>query len=167
MKRKYYLRGLGIGILVTALVFIYVKPNEITDAEIIKRAEALGYVKAEENVNPTISLKELMETETPSPSPEPTVMLPEETVTPVPVPVVEENSPTPETEVITARISVKKGDRAGIVCDKLQEAGIIADAKALKTYIIERGVEYDVYIGTFTFSSDMTYEEIVKILTGK
>ena len=77
MKRKYYLRGLGIGILVTALVFAFVGPEEMTDAEIIEKAEALGYVKAEEEATPAISLKDLMETGTPTPSP-----VPQETVVP-------------------------------------------------------------------------------------
>ena len=47
MKRKYYLRGLGLGILVTALVFTIAGPKELSDEEIIKRAEELGYVKEE------------------------------------------------------------------------------------------------------------------------
>lgn len=85
MKRKYYLRGLGLGILITAIVFCIAGPSEMTDAEIIERAMELGYVKAEEDVTPTINLKDLMTgTPTPSPSPEPTVITPEETVTPEP-----------------------------------------------------------------------------------
>lgn len=45
MKLKYYLRGLGIGMLVTALVFIFVIiPNKqnMTDAEIKEAAAKLG-----------------------------------------------------------------------------------------------------------------------------
>ena len=36
MKRKYYLRGLGFGILITALVFTFAGPSEMTEEEIIK-----------------------------------------------------------------------------------------------------------------------------------
>ncbi len=46
MKLRYYLRGLGIGILVTAMIFTII-PGEketLSDAEIRKRAEELGMV---------------------------------------------------------------------------------------------------------------------------
>lgn len=51
MKLRMYLRGLGIGIVVTALIMGLTtsKVNKVSDSEIIKRAEALGMVK-EDNV---------------------------------------------------------------------------------------------------------------------
>ena len=45
MKLRYYMRGLGIGIIVTAIlmgVTLNGKTEKLTDAEIIERAEALG-----------------------------------------------------------------------------------------------------------------------------
>ena len=45
MNLKYYLRGLGIGIIVTALIMGIVaggKGRSLSDEEIIKRAEQLG-----------------------------------------------------------------------------------------------------------------------------
>ena len=97
MKRKYYLRGLGLGILITAIVFILVGPSELSDDEIIKRAVELGYTKAEEQVTPSIGIKELLEntgtpepTATNTPIPEPTA-----TNTPIPEPTAT-STPTPE-----------------------------------------------------------------------
>lgn len=52
MKLRYYMRGLGIGILVTAIlmgVTIDGKTEKLTDAEIIARAEALGMEKKYES----------------------------------------------------------------------------------------------------------------------
>jgi len=124
MKRKYYLRGLGFGVLVTSLVFILTgKSSQMSDAEIIRRAEELGYVKAEENqaasVTPSIDLDELLNkentitpvptntltpTETPTPTEAPTVAptpteavtpIPEATVTPKPTEALSEPTPTP------------------------------------------------------------------------
>lgn len=50
MKRKYYLRGMGVGILVTALIFslalLFEKPK-LSDEEIIKQAKKLGMVEAD------------------------------------------------------------------------------------------------------------------------
>ena len=49
MKLKYYLRGLGIGIVVTALIMSIVtltQKNTISDEEVIARAEKLGMVQS-------------------------------------------------------------------------------------------------------------------------
>ena len=46
MKLKYYLRGLGIGIVVTAIIMSFTKKTEeLTDAEIKARAAMLGMVE--------------------------------------------------------------------------------------------------------------------------
>lgn len=53
MKRKYYMRGMGIGILVTAIlcaVAIPKKKETMTDEQVIARAKELGYVKDESGV---------------------------------------------------------------------------------------------------------------------
>ena len=53
MKLKYYLRGLGIGIIVTTLILMIAfsqYKNDISDAEIIKRAQALGMVMKEDSL---------------------------------------------------------------------------------------------------------------------
>ncbi len=47
MERKYYLRGLGIGILVTAIIMGIALPGKqtMTDEEVIARAKELGMVE--------------------------------------------------------------------------------------------------------------------------
>ncbi len=53
MKRKYYMRGLGVGILVTAILCAIALPKKtepMTDAEVIARAKELGYEKSEGGV---------------------------------------------------------------------------------------------------------------------
>ena len=56
MKLKYYLRGLGIGIICTAIIMgIALSGNKretLTDAEIIERARLLGMVMEEEAKEP-------------------------------------------------------------------------------------------------------------------
>lgn len=50
MKLKYYLRGLGIGIIVTTLVLMVAfsgKKEKLSDQEIMQRAEQLGMVMAD------------------------------------------------------------------------------------------------------------------------
>lgn len=49
MKLKYYMRGLGIGIIVTAMIMSFTRqPQELTEAQIKEKARELGMV--EENV---------------------------------------------------------------------------------------------------------------------
>ena len=46
MKLKYYLRGLGIGIAVTAIIMSFIRqPEKLTDAQIKLRAHELGMVE--------------------------------------------------------------------------------------------------------------------------
>lgn len=69
MKKKYYLRGLGTGIILATIIMLlgssaYYK-SKLTDEEIIARAKKLGMVVKEDKS----SLDELLTTITPSPSP--------------------------------------------------------------------------------------------------
>lgn len=48
MKLKYYLRGLGLGILFTTIILMiafHTHPNDISDDEVIRRAKKLGMVE--------------------------------------------------------------------------------------------------------------------------
>ena len=194
MKQKYYLRGLGFGILITSLVFLVTGPTKLSDEEIMKRAEELGYAKAEEEVGPSIGIQDLLAKETPvptatktpaptnTPTPVPTEVPteePEETVTPTPVPTLTPTAtptptstpiqtPTPKTElIIKASILVEPGNTAGIVCDKIEAAGIIKDGEVLKDYLIEHKLTDYINVGSYNLSSDMSLKEIAKILTGR
>ena len=87
MKLKYYLRGLGIGILVTTVILSLagIGRKNMTDEEVIKRAKELGMVESTllsdladqaraDEVKPTEP-----ETSEPETSPQPEETLPEET----------------------------------------------------------------------------------------
>ena len=52
MKLRYYMRGLGIGILVTALLLVLSgrKENSLSDQQIIERATELGMVMDDKSV---------------------------------------------------------------------------------------------------------------------
>lgn len=55
MKRKYYMRGLGIGVIITAIVFTVAAPKKevkMSDDEVIARAQELGYTKEKQSVTP-------------------------------------------------------------------------------------------------------------------
>lgn len=55
MKRKYFMRGIGIGVIITAIVFTVAAPKrevKMSDEEVIARAQELGYTKDKQNVTP-------------------------------------------------------------------------------------------------------------------
>lgn len=122
MKRKYYMRGLGIGILVTALVCAFTMPKDspaMTDDEIIARAGQLGYIKKEETVTaedinkikengkvteqPKVSQEASPET-TPEPTSEPTVEVPLPPEMPSPSFEVPQITKTPEATQVPVEI---------------------------------------------------------------
>ena len=117
MKLKYFLRGLGSGIVITSIILTVShqgRTPEISEEEIVKRAEELGMVweeeaelvaevtkepeitnTEEENENGEQEVTEevtLSPEETNTPTPEPTAT-PEPTNTPTPEPT---NTPTPK-----------------------------------------------------------------------
>ncbi len=62
MKLKYYLRGLGIGIIVTTIILMVSfsqRDNSISDEEVIARAEVLGMVMPEDETQETSGSTEL------------------------------------------------------------------------------------------------------------
>lgn len=197
MKLKYYLRGLGAGILFSVLIFVFVvgnKETEITDEEIIQRAKQLGMKESsidmdklrEPSGNPTPTLvPTLTPTPTPgltltptpvadisgTPTPSPTDMpTPSATPTPTSTPVPTPTSipePEPDDGMKTAKIEVVRGMRSEQICILLQDAGIIEDAEDFNRYLIENGYADEMRIGKFELNSKMSYERIAKRLTGK
>ena len=67
MKLKFYLRGIGLGIIVAVAPCISagMKNDQISDEEIIKRAEALGMVPSSETLNESVdeAIRDGLETE--------------------------------------------------------------------------------------------------------
>ena len=193
MKLKYYLRGLGIGILVTTIILTIANHvgNKISDAEVIKRAEALGMVMSEDETlfppeqtdeqattgkpeEPTTKETTMEEPATEEPTTEePTTEEPttEEPTTEEPTteePTTEEPATKPSGgDVVAATLVIKSGMYSEKVSQELQRMGIISDWVDFNQYLSDN--KYDVVIktGTYTVNSSMTYEELAKLITGK
>lgn len=167
MKLKYYLRGLGIGILVTALIMGFTaKDNRpLTDAEIKAVAAELGMVESD-----SLRLADLPQEPTPTPeiTPEPTK---EPETTPEPEATTEssgepakEPETTPESGTdISVTVSAGSGSRT--VCNRLEEAGVITDAAEFDKYLCDQGYSKRICVGTFEIPADASWEEIAKIIT--
>ncbi len=192
MKLKYYMRGLGIGIILTTLIIAIGSPKkELSDQEIRKRAEALGMVMQEESnqnldkilasIGPTKPAApseepKVTEAATVTPGPTPTVTPePTATVTPTPKPTPTEK-PAPTTApnqnnegngLNKITFSVEKGMSSNMVSKMLVEKGLIKDAADFNKYIVSVGKAGVIRVGTYTVAEGASYEEIVKAITSK
>lgn len=191
MKLRYYLRGLGIGIVVTALVMGMTTKADggpLTDAEIRAMALKLGMVDADSRSLADVSGQmgaQASPTPTNSPSstnsplptgsPLPTDLntsepseesgspSPEVTETPSPSPTpAETDEPVAERETVT--IVIVRGDSSYTVSRRLQEAGIIDDAGAYDTYLVDNGYSKTIRTGTYRIPVDASWEEIAEII---
>lgn len=181
MKLKSYLRGLGLGIIITTIILVIAfrgRSIQMDDSDVISRAYELGMTEtslyaaneaATENTMP-----ESMETE---PVTEPVTESSAEGVTESEG---ETASEQPETEMTTAETTtaeittaaaksvtlvfenISSADKASRL---LYEAGVIQDIDEFNRYLSENGLATKVGEGTFEFTKNMTFDEIAKIIT--
>ena len=193
MKLKYYLRGLGIGMAVTALILGISfsgrqgqEAQTLTDEQIRERASELGMVDSSEltlaalassaaqTPEATIEPEAAAEPETttePEATAEPeTTTEPEATAEPE---ATTEPEVTAEPELITApeqsqtTITIKKGSDSGSVSRMLYEAGLVENAKAFDNYLCNNGYSRSINPGIYEIAPGTSEEEIAKIITGK
>ena len=197
MKLKYYLRGLGIGMAVTALILGISfsgrqgqEAQTLTDEQIRERASELGMVDSSEltlaalqNSAQTQTTMEPEVTEEPEATAEPeTTTEPEATAEPEmttepEVTAEPEMTTEPEAteapELITApeqsqtTITIKKGSDSGSVSRQLYEAGLVENAKAFDNYLCNNGYSRSISPGIYEIAPGTSEEEIAKIITGK
>ena len=152
MKLKYYLRGLGIGIIVTTLVLMVAfsgKKEKLSDQEIMQRAEQLGMVMADEGQTET-GTEENTGTEA-QPETEQDVQNTEAGT--------EENA-----DENTVAFTVKSGESSDTVAFNLYKAGLVDDATAFNRYMISKGYDSRLRTGDFKIRSGASYDEILKVL---
>lgn len=169
MKLKYYLRGLGVGIVVTAVILTIANHlgNKMSDEDIIKRAAKLGMVmKEDESLFPPTE----PETTTPEPtSPSPTeqdttAVKPAEPETTTPVPAEPQTSGV---VIHTATITVTSGMYSEAVSQRLEEAGIVKNWREFNEYLTSNGYAERLQTGTHSFNSEMDFNEIAEILVSR
>ncbi len=192
MKLKYYLRGLGIGIIVTTVLlmiaFALHKPV-MSDADVINRAKQLGMIMPEdeetlqstENTETTEATEvsetteentETVQTETDTENPA-TTEEPAATETPD-----QTDTVTTDTEIAGTEntdngtiegaapytLVVNRGDVCRVVCENLQANGIVDDSEAFRKFLAQKGFASSISVGSYTIPYGLDYEEIYQIL---
>ena len=163
MKLKYYLRGLGIGMAVTALILGISfsgrqgqEAQTLTDEQIRERASELGMVDSSEL---TLAALASSAAQTPEATIEPEAAAEPETTT--------EPEATTAPEQSQTTITIKKGSDSGSVSRMLYEAGLVENAKAFDNYLCNNGYSRSINPGIYEIAPGTSEEEIAKIITGK
>ena len=172
MKLKYYLRGLGIGILVTTVILSLagVGRKNMTDEEVVKRAKELGMVESTllSELPDQTKAEEVRPTEPEnSPAPEETTTTQETPTAPEETPVSPEdgNPDTPTWETVT--LVIGRGESSTTVSKNLKKAGIVEDAAAFDRFLCNNGYDKKIITGTYEIPYGASEEEIAKIITRK
>lgn len=158
MKFKYYLRGVGIGIIFTVIVM-----------SVAHRGEGENNVPTNtENAQKELTFDSQLEEDK-------KLEYGEEKVTETFIPAVEDTQETATEKIViqdsqmeeSYTFTVNKGEYCWTVSEKLQKMGLIDDAKEFRAYMKKTGYENDIEPGAFVFRRGLTYEEIAKILLNK
>lgn len=187
MKLKYYLRGLGIGIIVTTVILMIsfsLNKNELSDEQIIARAEALGMEFPEDKLFPEEETEsEMTEEQTETDGNETETDTTEISV------VTEEavgeqesesqmtdeasgdvSAETPDGEAVTGEmepylLTIKPGAVCRNVCEELYANGLVDDAEAFRKYLGSVGYASSMTVGNYYIPYGLGYEEIYNILS--
>lgn len=189
MKLKYYLRGLGVGVICTAIIMGIAlsgnKKEALTDAEIIERARLLGMVMEEGEADAD---KGSSQQEGEPTSQDPNKEAGKDTT--------KQDSQTnkgetgsdggegdkPDTaaqdsgnvgsqsavnEDGMVELEIKQGEFSDVVSRKLFQAGLIPDADEFNAYMTQKGADDSLRIGVHLIPIDATADEIIEILQEK
>lgn len=195
MKFKYFLRGLGIGIIFSSIIFLIVykgsNQHEMSDAEIKKRAQELGMEEKHDPIKDLISTTESKEdsekvSEAVSESTDSSEqesdteenVKQENTEAPSTEALDDENKSTEaatdnedisssETEEKNIEFSIGKGDTSYPVSLRLKDLGIIDSAEEFDTYLVKNDYANHLRVGDYTLKKGMDYQSIAETITDR
>lgn len=178
MKLKYYLRGLGIGIIVTAVVMsaaIGNKTETMTDEQVKARAVELGMIEdtfladAVKTMEETTGQTLAQETE------QATVQVAEQVTeqglktvsgeeTDKAAKITDKETKT-DTEKELQKITVASGESSVSISRKLEQAGLVESATEYDRYLSQNGYDKKICTGVHLIAKGATKEEIAKEIT--
>lgn len=176
MRLKYYLRGLGIGIVVTTVILAISfarQDSSMTDGEVIARARELGMVMEDEASGSKGGRQDIPETEGGSdsanvPDDADNGDAPVDTNAPGNTDVPDGNTGDGGSNAVTQQeFVVEAGDSSNMVSQKLAELGLVDSAEAFNQYMTDNGYADKVLPGRILIRQGATYEEIAQMLTDK
>lgn len=189
MRLKYYLRGLGIGIVVTAVIMGVSAERQkpvMTDEQIIARAKELGMVEQEgilaeiagesvvavdqtEDAKAEAPKQEDAKAEAPKQE-EAKAEAPKQEETKAETPKTEtadQETAKPETVQKTSSVvvSIYPGEGSYTVSRKLAALGLVESADIYDKFLCQNGYDKKLCTGNYTITEGATADEIARILT--
>lgn len=190
MKRKYYIRGIGVGILFATIILMTAYAisggKKLSDEEIIKRAEELGMVKSETLLDDLVKPADtevntgdpVKNTESPlSTSEDITATTNTDVTTNEDATVNTDTAATTEDTATEASgstentrmvsFTVVSGMSSWNVATILKDQGVIEDASEFDSYLVENGYSSRINVGEYSVSVGADYDTIAKLITGR
>lgn len=190
MRRKYFMRGMGLGIIITALIFTissFFTNGTMSRSEIIAEAKKLGMVMQDadtlentdnkDNDNTDNNNKANESDNTLESSEEQTgekksvVNLTGDEVSPAPNettdPTTEANENAPSEDSNAVSFQIRSGEDSLIVSANLYKAGLIKNPTEYNTYLEKNGYDKLLRTGNYKIVPGSSDESIAKKLTGK
>ena len=193
MKLKYYLRGAGIGFIVSAILFASfltaldwgprqghnskqeasiedekLVGDTVKEAEEKKNQEETTEVKPGEtkvqDIKPEIEEEPKAE---PQAEPKPEVKIPTETKTDEDVKPSDDNTEEGSTVTGNVKFSIKDGEASNAIAKNLQSLGLVDDAAKFDEFLSENGYDHHLRTGEFNLSTGMSYKDLAEELTKK
>lgn len=185
MRTKYFLRGMGIGILVTvvifAVAFVFYEPS-LSEDELIAKAKEIGMIMPDEETDTTDSAanaeessdsntdtseKSTTDNNTDNTEETDTAKDSEDTTS-------SDNQSTTEstdteedsssaTNLITFVIS--SGEGSSKIAENLYKAGLIDDPNSFNQYLEDNGYDNRLRTGSYNIPESSSYEEIANAIT--
>lgn len=186
MNLKYYLRGLGLGIVVTAIIMGVAtggKKEALTNEEIIARAKELGMienqvltdymaeVKAEEAGKEAEAIDDIKEAEVemagkPEASEENRKEEGLDEAGNIPE-AEEEVIPPVEIEEEPTIFLIKKGETPYRISERLAAEGLVSSADDFDTFLLNNGYDRKIVASEYSIPANANEEMIAKIITGE
>ncbi|MBO5485868.1 MAG: endolytic transglycosylase MltG [Eubacterium sp.] len=169
MKLRYFLRGLGVGIVLTAIILcVSYRSQGTPGGDVVEEAKKLGMVFPEGSQKPEDNFTAAPATATPAVTTPAATVTPETTKKPEKTVVASGAGVTGETTGKTkkgTKFTVREGLLSSSVAREMKEAGIIKDDEALDEYLEKSGYGRKVRSGTYYIPKGASYAEIARIIT--
>ena len=194
MRLKYYLRGLGLGIIFAVIIMMigfHDNKQSMSDTEIIEKAKTLGMVEAK-NISGTVAdeynsektdssatnsdaSSQKAETEQDSQMQD-SQTAQEDTQQEAAQPAADAKQPAadakqetvePQDAVTTYTISVTSQDTCRTIAEKLKALNLVDDAEQFRIYMGQKGADHFIADGEHVIPQGASYDDIITILTQK
>lgn len=190
MNLKYYLRGLGLGIIVTAIIMGVTaggKKEALTNDEIIVRAKELGMIENRVLTDYIAEVRAEESAESSVPAKAQTAVSQNDAAENAASGEAADNADEGQTEKASDKeepdkeglealeaeeaeptiFLIRKGETPDKICERLAEAGLVSSADDFDTFLLNNGYDRKIVASEYSIPANADEEMIAKIITGK